>query len=184
MGPKKPRKSKESPVANFVRDFAPRNSVRRVAIIFVVVLGVLLTISLLSGRWSGWVPITNGIAAVAGGTARALGIPATVEGNLIRTPTRTLAVDPQCTAVDLLAVYAALILAYPLKWKMRLVALVVGAIVLQVANIARLVGVAWAAVLVNGRSFDLVHDYLFEFAMVFVVMMMWAVWLTLARRTA
>jgi exosortase/archaeosortase family protein len=93
-----------------------------------------------------------------------------------------LAVDPQCTAVDLLAVYAAMVLAYPLPWRQRVFALAAGAVVLQVANIGRLVGVAWASNVFAGRAFYLVHDYLFQFAMVFVVLITWAVWLTVARR--
>ena len=162
----------------------PRNSMRRVAITFVLILGVLLSISLLSGGWSGWGPITAVVAAAAGACARMVGVHAVVNGNLILLPSRSLSVDPQCTAVDLLAVYAALILAYPLGWRLRLVALAAGAVILQAVNVARLVGVAWVAGVLSGNSFLMVHDYLFEFGMVFVVMIMWAVWLSVARRTA
>jgi len=160
----------------------PKNSIRRVAVVFVLILAVLLPISMFSAGWSGWAPVTGAIAAIAGACARFVGLPAVVSGSNIVMPTRTLAVDPQCTAVDLFVVYAALVLAYPLKWKMRLAALAAGAVVLQVFNVLRLIGVAWAAEALNGMQFNLVHDYLFEFGMVFVVMMMWAVWLSLASR--
>jgi exosortase/archaeosortase family protein len=177
-------KKQSTGIAEKLQTALPRNSMRRVAVGFVLILAVLLPLSLFSAGWSGWGPITGAIATTAGASARMVGIPATVDGNVIHTPTRDLQVDPQCTAVDLLCVFAALVLAYPLKWRLRLIALVLGAIVLQVANIVRLVGVAWVSEFLAGRSFDMVHDYLFEFGMVFVVMMMWAVWLSLARRSA
>ncbi len=86
--------------------------------------------------------------------------------------------------MSLFAVFVALVLAYPVSWRSRLLAIVVGGPALFAANITRLVGVAWASELLDGRSFYVVHDYLFEFGMVFVVLAMWAAWLSLARRTA
>jgi exosortase/archaeosortase family protein len=180
----KQQAAKRQGIAERLRSVVPRNSVRRVAVVFVLILGVLLPLALFSGGWAGWGPITRTVAGWAGACMRAVGIKATVEGNVILLPSRSLSVDPQCTAVDLLAVYTALVLAYPLRWKMRLLALVLGAVVLQVANIARLVGVAWASEVLVGRSFYVVHDYLFEFGMVFVVLMMWAAWLSFAQRSA
>lgn len=151
---------------------------------FLLILAILLPLSLFSGGWAGWAPITHAVAGAARAGARLLGTDAAVQGNLILLPSRTLEVDPQCTAVDLMAVYAALVLAYPFAWTKRLAALLVGSVMLQVANIVRLVAVAWVAGFLDQRSFMLVHDYLFEFAMVFVVLMMWAVSLSLAKRTS
>lgn len=170
--------------SGFAGRLLPRNSVRRVAVTFVLILAVLLPLALFSGGWSGWDPVTRTVAATAGACARFLGIDATVDGSVIRLPSRSLSVDPQCTAVDLLAVYAAIVLAYPLPWKKRLMGLALGVVVLQAANLGRLVGVAWASELLTDRPFYFIHDYLFEFGMVFVALMAWAVWLSLARRTA
>ena len=162
----------------------PRNSVRRVVLVFVLILAVVLPITMLSTGWQGWGPITGATAAVGGACARILGIEATVEGNLIRLPSRSLSIDPGCTAIPLLAIYIALVLAYPVRWSMRLLAIAVGTPLLLAVNIVRLVGVAWASELLAGRSFYMVHDYLFEVGMVFVALMMWAVWLSFARRPA
>lgn len=152
--------------------------------VFVLLLAVLLPLTTLGAGWSGWDPITAAVAAAGGAGARMLGLKASVAGNVIHLPSRSLVIDPQCTAVTLLAVYVALVFAYPVRWGMRLLAIAVGVPVLLAVNIMRLVGVAWASELLAGRSFYVVHDYLFEFGMVFVVLMMWAVWLSLARRTA
>jgi exosortase/archaeosortase family protein len=160
----------------------PRNSVRRVAVVFVVLLAVSLAVLTLARGWSGWRAITGVTASVGGSSARFFGVNATVTGNLIQLPSRSLSVDPACTAVTLLALYVALVLAYPVSWNMRFLAIAVGTPVLFLANIARLVGVAWASELLTDKPFYLVHDYLFEFGMVFVVMLMWVVWLSFASR--
>lgn len=157
---------------------------RRVVSVFVLILAVLLPLSLFSGGWSGWLPITHVLAAAAGSASRMAGLDAVVEGSSILLPSRTLVVDPQCTAVDVLIVYVAIVLAYPIAWRKRLLALVTGAAVLQTANLIRLVGVAWASEALSDRAFYLVHDYLFEFGMVFVMLLMWAASLSYARRTA
>jgi exosortase/archaeosortase family protein len=162
----------------------PRNSVRRVAVIFVLLLAVLLPFTMFSDGWQGWELLTGATAAVSGACARAVGLQATVVGSMIMLPSRSLQIDPGCTAVTLLAVYLALIFAYPVSNRMRLLAIAVGVPVLLMANIARIVAVAVSAEFLTGRTFYMVHDYLFELAMVFVVLMMWAVWLSVVRKTA
>lgn len=162
----------------------PRNSVQRVALVFVVLLGALLRLVMVSGDWAGWQTITEGTARAAAAVIGATGIDATLGGKVIHLSTRSLSIDPPCTGVSLFAVFVALVLAYPVSWKMRALAILAGGPVLFVANITRLVGVAWASELLQGRSFYVVHDYLFEFGMVFVVLAMWAAWLNLARRAS
>jgi exosortase/archaeosortase family protein len=162
----------------------PRNSIRRVAVVFVLILAVLLPFTMFSDGWRGWDTLTRATATVSGAGARAVGLQATVVGSMITLPSRSLRIDPGCTAVTLLAVYVALVLAYPVGNRMRLLAILVGVPVLIAANIARIVAVAVAAEFLTGRAFYMVHDYLFELAMVLVVLMMWVVWLSVARKTA
>lgn len=175
--------AKRQGITEGLRSALSRNSVRGVAVVFVLLLAVLLPLELFSGGWSGWGPITRTVAATAGALSRIVGIDATVDGNIIRLQSRNLAVDPECTAVDLLAIFAALVLAYPLRWTRKLFALATGGIVIELVNIGRLVGVAWASETLGDNQFHVLHDYLFEFGMVFLVMMIWAVWLSLAGGT-
>jgi len=153
-------------------------------VVFVALLAVLLPLTTLTAGWSGWEPVAGTTAAVAGGCARAVGFDATATGNIISLPSRALRIDLQCTAVTLMAVYIALVLAYPVSWKMRMLAIAVGVPVLLAFNILRLVGVVWASELFEGDLFNIVHDYIYNFGMVFVVLMMWAVWLSFVSRDA
>jgi exosortase/archaeosortase family protein len=176
------RKRKKPGAMQWLESALPRNSVRRVAVVFVLLLGASLAFLTLAHDWSGWQTVTGVTASAGGNSARFFGVNATVSGNLILLPSRSLSVDRQCTAVTLLALYIALVLAYPVSWRMRFLAIAIGTPVLFIANIARLVGVAWASELLTDKPFYLVHDYLFESGMVFVVMMMWVVWLSVASR--
>ncbi len=181
------RKRTTAPAAakeNVLQRLLPARSVRRVVAVFLLLLTALLSITLFSGNWGGWIWITSTTARIAGAGARAIGVDAVVEGNLILLSSRTLAVDPQCTAFTLAAVYMALVLAYPVSWTKRLLALAIGLPLLQIVNLARLVVVAYASEALAGKSFYIVHDYVFEFGMAFVVFIMWAVWLASVRRGA
>ncbi|MDY0088322.1 MAG: exosortase/archaeosortase family protein [Coriobacteriia bacterium] len=75
----------------------------------------------------------------------------------------------------------AVIVAYPLSVKTRGLALVVGIPVIAVANMVRLVGGALASQYLSSSMFDFLHDYLFKVAMILVVVVLWAVWLQMAR---
>ena len=174
---------KRTAIAEWLHSVLPRNSVKRVVVTYLLILAVLMPPTMTSSSWPVWTPVTHAIALVAGGAARMIGVPAVVTGHLIALPTRTLSVDPACTAFVLFVVFASIVLAYPVRWSLRLIALLLGAIVLQAFNIARLVAVAWAAGVLSGSSFAIMHDYLFEVGMVFVVIAMWAVWLSVVQRT-
>ncbi len=111
------------------------------------------------------------------------GIQATQTGALIHLSNRILAIDTACTAVYLVAMFSALILAYPVKWSSRLLGVLAGVVVILGINLARIVAVAHVSIRASG-SFDFIHDYLFQVGMMLVVVMLWAIWLKLARRYA
>lgn len=173
-----PAQQKES----LVQRLLPARSVRRVVVVFLLLLTVPLSAIPFTGGWTGWIWITSTTARIAGAGARAVGVGATVEGNLILLPSRTLVVDPQCTAFALMAVYTALVLAYPVSRGKRFLALAIGLPLLQIVNMIRIVGAAYASEVLADKSFCIVHDYVFEFGMSFLVFVMWAVWLSSVRR--
>ncbi len=111
------------------------------------------------------------------------GIQATQSGTLIYLSNRILAIDTACTAVYLVAMFSALILAYPVKWSSRLLGVLAGIVVILGINLIRIVAVAHVSIRASG-SFSFIHDYLFQVGMMLVVVMLWAIWLKLARRYA
>jgi len=111
------------------------------------------------------------------------GVKATQTGTLIYLSNRTLAIDVACTAVYLVALFNALILAYPVKWTSRLLGVLGGTIAIAGVNLGRIVAVAHVSIRAPG-SFDFIHDYLFQVGMTMAVVMIWVLWLKMARRHA
>lgn len=89
---------KTLPSPTMLQRIAPRNSVRRVAVVFVVLLGGLLRLVMISGGWAGWQTITEGTARVAAACIGATGIDAALGGKVIHLSTRSLSVDPRVRA--------------------------------------------------------------------------------------
>ncbi len=129
-------------------------------------------------------PVQEWTAVVTGACSVATGVPATVAGNEVALQSRILRIDADCTGVTLMMIYTALVLAYPLGWKNKLIGLVFGVAAIFVANLIRLVAVAQLSGPLDDRAFMFVHDYLFKIVMMAVVIAAWALYLAYARRHA
>ena len=129
-------------------------------------------------------PIQEWTAVFTGACAVATGVPATVTGTEILLSTRILRIDADCTGVTLMMIYTALVLAYPLGWKNKLIGLTFGIAAIFVTNLIRLVAVAQLSGPLDQRTFMFVHDYLFKIVMMAVVIAAWALYLAYSRRHA
>lgn len=170
--------------APFERRPLDRGSLAVIAIVFAVVFLLLLGLSL-ALEFRGYMDwLMEGNAAILKTIVSWLGIPATRVGRDVYLQNHTLSVAYDCTAITIMALYTAVIVAYPLSAKTRGLALAVGIPVIAVANIVRLVGGALASQYLSSSMFDFLHDYLFKVAMILVVVVLWAVWLQMARTHA
>ena len=104
------------------------------------------------------------------------GLPIAREGILIHLPQATLQIDLGCTAIVIVGVYASLVLAYQATAVERLVGIVTGTAFILLINQVRLLATGLALVY-TPNAFALLHDYLYQVAMVAVVLVAWAVWL-------
>jgi len=161
-----------------------RGSLTTIAVIFVLVFALsqwLVVVLEGAGRFD-W--LMNGTAALLATFVEWLGIPVTCTGKLLYITNHTLAIDLDCTGLTIAALYASLIIAYPLSVRTRLIALAVGLPLIAVANMFRLVAVALASEYLDPGVFDFVHDYLFNVFMILVVVALWASSLQIARNHA
>jgi exosortase/archaeosortase family protein len=129
-------------------------------------------------------PVHRITANLTGVCSNLTGVPASVAGNDIRLATRILRIDLDCTGIALMLIYVALVFAYPLSVKRKLVGLAVGLPVIAGANLVRLTAVAQLSGRLGDREFLFVHDYLFKVLMMAVVIVLWGVYLTSAKRHA
>lgn len=163
---------------------APDRTLVKVAVVFFVVFAALQAGAWLLAHNGALDPLLDATADLAGACSRATGVQAGVTGNEIVLANRILRIDLDCTGISLAAVYVALVVAYPLSLRRKLVAIFAGLPVLFVANLARLVAVAQLSGLLDDRTFLFVHDYLFKVVMIAVVVALWGVYLSSARRHA
>lgn len=127
------------------------------------------------------------IDATAAATATLIslaGIPFTRAGDELIMTNHVLKIVLDCTGLSIAALYISLVVAYPLSTRTRTLAVVVGLPVIAVANMARLLGVAFASEYLSPGVFQFVHDYLFMVFMMLVVVGLWAAWLQMARAHA
>ena len=161
-----------------------RGSLTAVALVFVLVFAVFESIIWAMVANQSIVPLMLWTTEAAAFLIRAVGIPATVSVNQIMIPSRVLEIDLDCTAISVVALYSALVIAYPRPIRSRLLALAVGIPVILAANLVRLVAVAVASEHLSQQMFYFAHDYLFKVAMVLVVVALWAWWLQMGRGDA
>jgi len=150
------------------------------AVIYAVLHASLYAIT----YWGYLEPVMTLTADITGACSNATGLTATVQGNDVVLASRILRIDPDCTGITLMIMYAALVLAYPLSTKRKLLGLVIGIPVIAAANLARLFAVAQLSGVLSDNVFFFVHDYLFKIVMIAVIIAAWAVYLTSARRHA
>jgi exosortase/archaeosortase family protein len=112
-----------------------------------------------------------------------IGITATRSGTRILLPSRVLSVDLACTAVFIVALYAALVLAYPVSARNRLLGIAVGVPIILFTNIVRIVAAAEVSETAPS-AFQFFHDYMFQVGMVLVTVAIWVAWLSFTRRDA
>jgi len=156
-------------------------SLIRVALIagatFTVLAG-LLFIAVNKGWLTPWM---ENLAVQVSWWTTLLGVQHRLSGTDIMLSTRTLRITMDCTAAYIMAIYIALIVAYPFTLRLKGAALLIGLPVIYVANLVRLVVIAAISDHSSAQVFTLTHDYLFEVAMVLVVLALWVTWLDFAR---
>lgn len=163
---------------------SPDAGLVKVAVTFVVVFAVMQALVLILATRGFFEPILNATASFTGACSNATGVPATVAGNEILLESRILRIDLDCTGISLMLIYTALILAYPLSLKRKLIGLAVGIPAIALFNQLRLLAVAQLSGVLPDDVFFFVHDYLFKVLMVAVIIALWAVYLASARRHA
>jgi len=162
----------------------PDVALARVAVTFVVIFLALQAAVWTLTLQGVFDPIMRGTAVLTGVCSNGTGVPAIVSGEQIFLTNRILRIDLDCTGISLAMVYAALVLAYPLNWRRKLVGLGVGIPALLLANLVRLIAVVQLSGPLEDWAFLFVPYYLFKVAMIAVVTGLWAAYLVCARRHA
>lgn len=93
-------------------------------------------------------------------------------------------VAPECGAIEVFALYAAAVLAFPCAIRKRIIGIGFGLPMLYGINVLRLACLAWIGALDVGRqAFLFSHEYVWQGVYVAVVAVVWLAWIELALKT-
>jgi exosortase/archaeosortase family protein len=129
------------------------------------------------------VPFTRGIAWLTHALLRAVGVQAWVAGASVGIPGFAVTIKNNCNAVYEIALYGAAVFAYPAPLPQRVAGVLVGAGVLYLVNLLRVL-----SLLALGRywpwGFEATHVYVWQALFLAVVTACWFSWVSRVRPVA
>jgi archaeosortase B (VPXXXP-CTERM-specific) len=128
-------------------------------------------------------PIQARMADLVAGGANLFGANATVVGTVIKSPHAALEINHECTAVFVLLVYGAFVLAYPAPWAQRASGVGIGIGALTAINIARLI-VLTVIASKYPDWFGYFHEYFFQGLFIALLAVLALDWTEQVRRAA
>jgi exosortase H (IPTLxxWG-CTERM-specific) len=143
------------------------------AVCFLLGIGVLLTppVQIADNQFSrALVKVAKGVVVTCGGKAL-------VQGAVLRDPVGGFAVEMRdgCNAVNVTILLWSAVLAFPAPWRMKMLGLAAGSVLIQVLNIARFISLYYIGQY-SMSWFDFAHGYLWETLLVLDTMVIFWLW--------
>ena len=148
--------------------------VLRCWLVFALVFGLYM----LAMRWFGELVnehLTSAIARATAGVLRVLGNNAVVQGSTVVVEPLRLRIIGECTAVHVMALFTAAVIAYPARWKSRLAGITLGLLAIQFVNLVRMTSLYY----IIARwpdAFETAHLIVWQSLMVVVAVVLWTLW--------
>lgn len=174
----------EEPVApNAIRRFSHRNPLLSFLLVFAVLLAVFYVSIAFSRSYNErFLPSYHHlIARVSGGVLAVLGHETTVADTSISSPKFSVQIVRGCDAVEAIALFVCAVLAFPLPFLKKLAGLIVGAPLLLILNLVRIVSLFLVGVY-SPRLFALTHLDVWQALFIFFAVLLWIIWLLWATR--
>lgn len=128
-------------------------------------------------------PFTWLIARLTHTVLTILGAQSWVSGAAVGIPGFAVEIKNNCNAIYEIGLYAAAVFAYPASFKQRVLGTVMGAALLYLVNLLRVVGLIGIGRYLPG-GFQVAHLYLFQALFLAFVAACWLIWLSRLRRHA
>jgi exosortase H (IPTLxxWG-CTERM-specific) len=128
-------------------------------------------------------PFTRGLTVASGAILRLLGQPVVTEGTVIRGTGFAVDIKNGCNAVEAVAFLAAAILAFEAPVAFRIGGAIVGSIVLEILNLARIVSL-YLLGKYKRDLFDMFHLAVWQSVMFGAAVLIFLVWTSRATRHA
>lgn len=154
-------------------------SIKRFAITYIILMGVfffLISFTPLQKVIDINDGYTKGVVVVTSRVLDILHIPSSYHGSLIQLPSISLDVKFGCNGLEAVMIYSVAVIAFPAAWRMRIIGIIAGFIVIQVLNIIRIAGLAYSGVYFK-RLFELMHIYVAQGIMIAVALGIFLIYL-------
>ncbi|MFH1418221.1 MAG: archaeosortase/exosortase family protein [Planctomycetota bacterium] len=122
-------------------------------------------------------------ASVSGMILRLLGEDMSVAGASISSPRFSLVIALGCDAIQPTALFVCAVLASPVSFKSKWPGLLVGAPLLLVTNLVRIVSLYYAGVAFSEETFKILHVDVWQAAFIFLALLFWILWARSARQS-
>lgn len=161
----------------------PPSAARRFLLVFAAYLGTAWVV--FGGAWIDTVPVQQayyrGLALISGVLARVAGFEVVVEGTDVIGYEMLTSVVRGCGAIDAGFLFIAAVLAFPVPWKSRMKALLIGVPSLLFVNVLRV-----TSLVILGETapehVDFIHVDVWQVLLILLVTFGWAVWARSAMR--
>ncbi len=120
-------------------------------------------------------------ASVSGMILRAFGEGATVTGGSITSPRFGLTIALGCDAIQPTSLFVCAVLASPVPFRSKWPGLLVGAPLLLVMNLVRIVSLFYVGVFCSEETFQIMHVDVWQAAFIFLALLFWILWARQAR---
>lgn len=110
-----------------------------------------------------------------------LGVSSTYHGSIIEFPSISFDVRFGCNGLVTVMIYTMGVIAFPGVWKKKVLGIAAGLIVLQTANLIRIVFLAWSGVYYKA-IFEIMHLYVASGMMIALALLIFLIYLNLFRK--
>ena len=120
--------------------------------------------------------MTRGVVWMSGQILALLGVAVQVEGIILRTSGFGVRVLSGCNGMEAVVMYTAAVLAYPVSWRAKGIALLVGFPAIHIVNIARILGLLMVGQYWPTLFYD-AHVFVAQGMMICMVAALWFWWI-------
>ncbi len=152
----------------------------RFLVVFLVALLVLaILFPWLSARYNReMMMFMSATAWLVGKTLILLGEDIVISGRFLSGTGFSIEVIEECTGAYEILIFWAAVIAYPTRWRGKLIGFVGGAVALIVLNIIRMVFLFFVG-LYRPDWFDFMHTYFWQATLILMITTVWIVWIKL-----
>ena len=160
------------------RFFKQNSDLIRSGLIFIVLsCGFIVGLSTKTMQSGPVKSFTATLASVAGTLLKLWDSTVIVTGTLVQSARFGIIIVSGCSGVYVTAIFVAVIIATPASWRRKLLGILIGATVIYVLNLARIVSLFIIGTYTSMEVFDFFHVYIWQTLVVFIALAFFMGWI-------